>query len=77
MFTTFRTVALVALFAGSASAALAHEQSGQSGRHARVLAHQSDARVSAPPRMIEIRPGLFVGSYQCVYAGGRSCDSGI
>jgi hypothetical protein len=34
----------------------------------------------APPRMIEVRPGLWVGSYQCITdleRGGRDCSSGI
>ncbi len=34
---------------------------------------------SAPPRMIEVRPGLWVGSYQCITdleRGGRDCSSG-
>jgi len=32
----------------------------------------------APPRMIEVRPGLWVGSYQCITdleRGGRDCSS--
>jgi hypothetical protein len=35
---------------------------------------------TAPARMIEVRPGLWVGSYQCVVdldRGGRDCSSGI
>ena len=35
---------------------------------------------SEPARMIEVRPGLWVGSYQCVTdleRGGRDCSSGI
>ena len=34
----------------------------------------------APARMIEVRPGLWVGSYQCITdldRGGRDCSSGI
>jgi hypothetical protein len=34
----------------------------------------------APARMIEVRPGLWVGSYQCIMdldRGGRDCSSGI
>lgn len=42
--------------------------------------HEAIARVSMPesfqrPRMVQIRPGTWVGSYQCVYASGRTCDS--
>ena len=32
----------------------------------------------APARMIEVRPGLWVGSYQCITdleRGGRDCSS--
>jgi hypothetical protein len=50
-------------------------------RHARHWhgAH-APAAVSAaePARMIEVRPGLWVGSYQCVTdldRGGRDCSS--
>jgi hypothetical protein len=35
---------------------------------------------TAPARMIQVRPGLWVGSYQCVVdldRGGRDCSSGI
>ena len=35
---------------------------------------------NAPARMIEVRPGLWVGSYQCITdleRGGRDCSSGI
>jgi hypothetical protein len=35
---------------------------------------------TAPARMIEVRPGLWVGSYQCITdldRGGRDCSSGI
>jgi len=34
---------------------------------------------AAPARMIEVRPGMWVGSYQCVVdldRGGRDCSSG-
>ena len=48
-------------------------------RHARPYAGVSESSF-APARMIEVRPGLWVGSYQCVVdldRGGRDCSSGI
>jgi len=45
--------------------------------HARSLAGDL-APIFAPPRMIEVRPGLWVGSYQCITdleRGGRDCSS--
>ena len=65
--------AVVALLVASTSAGLAHV------RHARSYAGVS-APSFAPARMIEVRPGLWVGSYQCITdldRGGRDCSSGI
>jgi hypothetical protein len=74
---TMATV-VAALLVTSATAAPAHV------RHAPRHGHRIDggAPVSsfAPARMIEIRPGLWVGSYQCITdldRGGRDCSSGI
>jgi hypothetical protein len=46
--------------------------------------HRADAGAAAgssgPARMIEVRPGLWVGSYQCITdldRVGRDCSSGI
>jgi hypothetical protein len=47
-------------------------------RHARPHAGAA-ASSFAPARMIEVRPGLWVGSYQCIVdidRGGRDCSSG-
>jgi hypothetical protein len=73
-----KTAVVLALLVASTSAGLAHV------RHAPRHAHQIDAGAlassSAPARMIEVRPGLWVGSYQCVTdldRGGRDCSSGI
>ena len=77
MITKTKTAVVLALLVASTSAALAH------GRHAPRYAHRVDvgaARSFAPARMIEVRPGLWVGSYQCVTdleRGGRDCSSGI
>ena len=48
-------------------------------RHANPAAG-AFVRSSEPARMIEVRPGLWVSSYQCVVdldRGGRDCSSGI
>jgi hypothetical protein len=47
-------------------------------RHGRPYAGTPASRF-APARMIEVRPGLWVGSYQCIVdieRGGRDCSSG-
>jgi hypothetical protein len=47
--------------------------------HARSIAG-TPVSSAEPARMIEVRPGLWVGSYQCVVdldRGGRDCSSGI
>jgi len=70
------TVVLVAaLLVASGVAAPAHVR--HAPRHARAY---TDVAVpsSAPARMIEVRPGLWVGSYQCITdleRGGRDCSS--
>jgi hypothetical protein len=53
-------------------------RSGAHVRHARVSAG-IPVSSTAPARMIEVRPGLWVGSYQCITdldRGGRDCSSG-
>jgi len=73
-----RTAAVVAaLLAASAAVAAAHVRNG--ARPARPYVGIAAPR-AAPARMIEVRPGLWVGSYQCVVdldRGGRDCSSGI
>jgi hypothetical protein len=67
------TLALALLVASMASSADARV-----GRHPHRAAANGPAFVSAPARMIEVRPGLWVGSYQCVTdldRGGRDCSS--
>ncbi len=54
-------------------------RSGTHVRHARLSAGVP-APSTAPARMVEVRPGLWVGSYQCITdldRGGRDCSSGI
>jgi hypothetical protein len=74
---TKTVIVLVILFA-STSTGLAK------GHHAIRHSHRVYAQVPAgafePPRMIEVRPGLWMGSYQCITdldRGGRDCSSGI
>ncbi len=67
------TAAIVAALVFASTAAPAHV------RHARAYAGVA-VPSSAPARMIEVRPGLWVGSYQCITdldRGGRDCSSGI
>ena len=67
----------IALLVASTSTGLAHVR--HAPRHARAHA-AVPAPSFAPARMIEVRPGLWVGSYQCVVdldRGGRDCSSGI
>jgi len=73
MFKKTTAAMVAALLVASAVAAPAQ------ARHARP---QGGDHVSSfePARMIEVRPGLWVGSYQCVAdldRGGRDCSSGI
>ena len=71
-----RTALAIGLLVASTSTGLAHVRHV---RHARPLA-SAPAPSSAPARMIEVRPGLWVGSYQCITdldRGGRDCSSGI
>lgn len=68
---------VAALLIVSTVAAPAHVRHGQ--RHARPYVDAAESSF-APARMIEVRPGLWVGSYQCVTdleRGGRDCSSGI
>jgi hypothetical protein len=69
--------AVVTALLVSAAAAPAHVR--HAPRHGRPYAGLP-VPSSAPARMIEVRPGLWVGSYQCVTdldRGGRDCSSGI
>jgi hypothetical protein len=71
------TTVFFALMVASIAVASAHGR--HAGRHTRAPA-EVHARSFAPARMIEVRPGLWVGSYQCVVdldRGGRDCSSGI
>jgi hypothetical protein len=72
------TVAVVAaLLVASTMVTQAHVR--HASRHARSYAGVPMPS-SAPARMIEVRPGLWVGSYQCIVdldRGGRDCSSGI
>jgi hypothetical protein len=71
------TLALVlTILVGSSATGLADV------RHAARHAHRGYARIvvhaAEPARIIEVRPGLWVGSYQCVTdleRGGRDCSS--
>jgi hypothetical protein len=71
------TIAIVAALLVASTAVQANVRHGR--RHARPYAGLSMPS-TAPARMIEVRPGLWVGSYQCVTdldRGGRDCSSGI
>ena len=71
--TVVMTAALLVAATAAVSAPARHAP-----RHARPQA--AVAPSFAPARMIEVRPGLWVGSYQCVTdldRGGRDCSSGI
>ena len=72
------TAAVVAaLLVASTAAASAHVR--HAPRYARPYAG-IPAPSTEPARMIEVRPGLWVSSYQCVVdldRGGRDCSSGI
>lgn len=57
-----------------------------SGAHTAAYVHHAlrsaavPAPSTAPARMVQVRPGLWVGSYQCITdldRGGRDCSSGI
>jgi hypothetical protein len=77
MLTKMTTGVVGALLIVSTAAAPAHVRHG--ARHARPQAGTAESSF-APARMIEVRPGLWVGSYQCVTdleRGGRDCSSGI
>ena len=67
------TAAVVAaLLVASTAAAPAHAR--QTRPYAGISAPSTE-----PARMIEVRPGLWVGSYQCITdldRGGRDCSSG-
>ena len=68
---------VAALLVASTAAALGDVRHGL--RHTRPYAG-AQAHSFAPARMIEVRPGLWVGSYQCIVdieRGGRDCSSGI
>jgi hypothetical protein len=76
MINNTRAAVAIALLLASTSAGLAH---ARHARHARSPA-SAPAQSFAPARMIEVRPELWVGSYQCVThidRGGRDCSSGI
>ena len=73
-----KTAVVLALLVTSTSAALAHVR--HAPRHGRWVGARASASSFAPARMIEVRPGLWVGSYQCITdldRGGRDCSSGI
>ena len=76
MFNKTTAAVVAALLVAATAAAPAHVRHG--ARHARPHAG-APASSFAPARMIEVRPGLWVGSYQCVVdidRGGRDCSSG-
>ena len=74
-----KTMATVVAALLVASATAAPARTHHVARHARPYAGVA-ASSFEPARMIEVRPGLWVGSYQCVVdldRGGRDCSSGI
>jgi hypothetical protein len=74
MFNKTKLTLILTILVGSSASGLADV------RHARH-SHRTYAPVTfhaEPARMIEVRPGLWVGSYQCVTnleRGGRDCSS--
>jgi hypothetical protein len=72
---------LLAAAAGPASARVKHNRHAPPAAAAQTHINSgAQLRSFAPARMIEVRPGLWVGSYQCVTdldRGGRDCSSGI
>jgi hypothetical protein len=77
MFNKTTVAIVVALLVASTAAAPARVR--HVPRHARPYA-VIPVPSTAPARMIEVRPGLWVGSYQCITdldRGGRDCSSGI
>jgi hypothetical protein len=70
---------IIALCAGLALAAAAGPAFAGVHHHHQARSFAGDLSPSfAPPRMIEVRPGLWVGSYQCITdleRGGRDCSS--
>jgi len=77
MFNKTAVTIVVSLLVASTTVTMAHVR--HATRHARPYAGMP-LPSSAPARMIEVRPGLWVGSYQCVTdldRGGRDCSSGI
>jgi hypothetical protein len=78
MINKVKTAVVLALLVASTSAGLAHVR--HAPRHGHWVGAGASASSFAPARMIEVRPGLWVGSYQCVTdldRGGRDCSSGI
>jgi len=76
MFNKFTVAMMAALFVASTAAAPAQPRHAQ--RHAGPRAGVAQSSF-APARMVEVRPGLWVGSYQCITdldRGGRDCSSG-
>jgi hypothetical protein len=63
MFNKTIVAVVTSLLVASTAAAPAHVRHGP--RHARPYAGVSESSF-APARMIEVRPGLWVGSYQCI-----------
>jgi hypothetical protein len=91
MSTKIMKAIVAALMLGGVSTAMVSNASAApfgSGLRAAATAHVRHVRRSAgvpapstaPARMIQVRPGLWVGSYQCITdldRGGRDCSSGI
>ena len=59
----------IALAVASPALALTHDHFG------RAALRESVPESFQPPHMVQIRPGTWVGSYECVYPSGRTCDS--
>jgi hypothetical protein len=70
---------IITLCAGLALAAAAGPAFARIHHHPNTHSLARNATSSfAPPRIIEVRPGLWVGSYQCITdleRGGRDCSS--
>ena len=64
-----QSAVLVAVLVGATVLALAGEAAARPSRHRALHARHAPRaaiRVVEPARMIEIRPGWFIGSHECV-----------
>jgi hypothetical protein len=76
MFNKTRVTFILAMLVGSSTTVPADVR--HPTRHPHRIHAKAPAHTVEPARMIEVRPGLWMGSYQCVTdleRGGRDCSS--